>query len=97
MARRREIKAGAVLHGPMPGVDHDKFYIVAGVSADEVFVCSALINSHVNPFIQRRPRLLKRRIMISHETYSFLNYDSYVNCAQPLKRRLMDYIKGVVR
>lgn len=87
MARRREIKAGAVLHGPMPGVDHDKFYIVAGVSADEVFVCSVLINSQVNPFIQRRPRLLKRRIMISHETYSFLNYDSYVNCAQPLKIR----------
>ena len=73
------------MHGPMEGVTHDKFYIVVGISSDEIFVCSVLINSNINPFILRRPRLLMRQIKISHETYAFLNYDSYVNCAQPLK------------
>lgn len=85
MARPNDIKPGCILHGPMEGVDHGKFFVVAGVSKENVFVCSVIINSRIHPFIMKRPRLLKRQVKIPCKLYPFLDYDSYVNCAQPLK------------
>lgn len=85
MANIKDIKPGSIIHGPMPGVDHGKFYVISGVSEDILFVCSVIINSEIHPFIQRRPHLLKRQIKISNIDYPFLNYPSYINCAQPLK------------
>jgi len=76
---------GSVLLGPMPGVDHLKYYIVAGVSGDKLCVCSVVINSQINQFIQKRPHLLERQFEISDKNYSFLSHLSYVNCAQPIK------------
>ncbi len=76
---------GSVLLGPMPGVDHLKFYIVAGISGDKLCVCSVVINSQINQFIQKRPYLLERQLEISDKKYSFLSHLSYVNCAQPIK------------
>lgn len=76
---------GSVLLGPMPGVEHLKFYIIAGISGDRVCVCSVMINSQINPFILKRPFLLERQIEISNKKYSFLSHTSYINCAQPLK------------
>lgn len=85
MASIEEIKPGTILHGPMPGVDHDKFYVICGVSENVLFVCSVIINSEIHPFIRKRPHLLKRQIPISNVDYPFLAYPSYINCAQPLK------------
>lgn len=76
---------GSVLLGPMPGVGHLKFYIVASVSGDKLCVCSVVINSQINQFIQKRPHLLERQLEISDKKYSFLSHLSYVNCAQPIK------------
>ena len=87
---------GTVLLGEMEGVDHLKFFVVAGVSNDRVCVCSVVINSAINPFIMRRPHLLSRQVLILNEKYSFLSHDSYVNCAQPLKGT-SDFFKGYKR
>lgn len=87
---------GTVLLGEMEGVDHLKFFVVAGVSNDRVCVCSVVINSVINPFIMRRPHLLSRQVLILNEKYSFLSHDSYVNCAQPLKGT-SDFFKGYKR
>ena len=76
---------GTVLLGEMAGVDHLKFFVVAGVSNDRICVCSVVIKSAINPFIMRRPHLLSRQVQILNERYSFLTHDSYVNCAQPWK------------
>lgn len=76
---------GCVLLGPMPGVEHSKFYIVAGVSGDRLCICSVVINSQINQFIRKRPHLLERQLEISDEKYSFLSHLSYINCAQPIK------------
>ena len=76
---------GTVLLGEMAGVDHLKFFVVAGVSNDRICVCSVVINSAINPFIMRRHHLLSRQVQILNERYSFLTHDSYVNCAQPWK------------
>lgn len=76
---------GSVLLGPMPGVDHAKFYVIAGVSGDRICICSVIINSQINQFILKRPHLLERQLEISEKKYSFLSHTSYINCAQPIK------------
>jgi hypothetical protein len=70
---------GAVYLGPFPDVDHDKFYVIAGISGNRILACSVLINSRINPFIQRRPRLLDLQVMIKASSYEFLSHDSFIN------------------
>ena len=82
------IKPGDVFLGEMEGVDHEKFFIIAGVSGDRILCCSVLINSKINAFILRRPHLLERQLLLRADEYDFLSHDSYVNCAQPFKSRL---------
>lgn len=80
-----QMSPGNILLGPMPNVDHEKFYIIAGVNVDKICVCSVIINSEINQFILKRPSLLARQMELSPEKYSFLSHRSYVNCAQPIK------------
>lgn len=84
-ASRLNMVPGTVLLGEMEGVDHLKFFVVAGVSNNWICICSVVINSVINPFIMRRPHLLSRQVQLRNERYDFLSHDSYVNCAQPLK------------
>lgn len=46
------IAPGAVFLGPWADIDHEKFLIVAGISEDRILVCSVMINSEINPYIQ---------------------------------------------
>lgn len=85
------IRPGAIFLGPMEGVDHPKFYVVAGISGNRILACSVLINSQINPFIQRRPTLLKLQVPINPSDYSFLDHVSYINCASPLKGQLVRF------
>ena len=87
---------GTILLGEMKGVDHLKFFVVAGVSDNRVCVCSVIINSSINSFIMRRPHLLSRQVQLKCEDYRFLSHDSYINCAQPLKGG-SDFFKGCKR
>ena len=85
--RNLSVAPGAVFIGPWPGVDHEKFLIVAGVAEDRILVCSVMINSEINPYIQCRPRMLSCQVKLKASDYSFLNYDSYANCAQPIRAK----------
>lgn len=79
-----KIEVGSVLLGPMEGVNHKKFYIIAGISTDKLCICSVIINSEINQFIKKRPWLLECQVKITSQNNSFLDYDSFVNCAQPM-------------
>lgn len=83
------IEPGAIFHGPMEGVDHGKFYIIAGVSGDKYCICTVLINSDINQFIRKRPKLMAHQIPILHQNYTFLKYDSFINCGQPFSTNSM--------
>lgn len=91
--RLASIQPGDVFLGELEGVDHEKFFVIAGVSGDRVLCCSVLINSKINPFIKKRPHMLERQLELLATDYEFLSHDSYVNCAQPLKSRL-DFFAG---
>jgi len=85
--RKMAIAPGAVFLGPWVDVDHEKFLIVAGVSEDRILVCTVMINSEINQYIQKRPRMLSCQVELKSDTYGFLSHDSYANCAQPIKAK----------
>ena len=84
-ATQMQLLPGAILLGPMSNVEHEKFYIIAGINQNKLCVCSVIINSEINQFIRKRPQLLARQLELAPQKYSFLSHTSYVNCAQPLK------------
>lgn len=51
------------------GVDHGEFYIAAGVSGDKLCICSVVINSKINQFILKRPKLLALQVEILDDDY----------------------------
>lgn len=85
--RDMAVSPGAVFIGPWPGIDHEKFLIVAGVADDRILVCSVMINSEINSYIQCRPRLLSCQVPLKAADYDFLSHDSYANCAQPIRAK----------
>ena len=90
--RELSIAPGAVYLGPWADIDHEKFLIVAGVAEDRILVCSVLINSEINPYIQKRPRMLSCQVMLKGDEYDFLSHDSYANCAQPIRAKLESFL-----
>ena len=85
--RELSITSGSVFLGPWAGIDHEKFMIVAGVSGNKILVCSVLINSQINQYIMKRPKLLACQVELKSSDYDFLSHDSYANCAQPIKAK----------
>lgn len=85
--RGMAISAGAVFIGPWGNIDHEKFIVVAGVDENSVLVCTVLINSRINQYIIKRPKLHACQVEIKANDYEFLSHDSYINCAQPLKAK----------
>ena len=86
--RNLSIVPGAVFLGPWAEISHEKFLIVAGVTEDCILACTVLINSEINPYIQRRPRMLSCQVLLKDDDYDFLSHDSYANCAQPVRAKL---------
>ena len=82
--RELSIAPGSVFLGPWTGIDHEKFLIIAGVSGDKILVCSVMINSQINQYIMRRPKMLACQVELKCKNYDFLHHDSYANCAQPI-------------
>ncbi len=85
--RSLSISPGAVFIGPWVGIDHEKFLIVAGVTESKILICAVMINSQINQYILKRPKLLACQVELKGEDYEFLSHDSYANCAQPIKAK----------
>lgn len=91
------IVPGSVFIGPWEGIDHEKFLIVAGVNPERILVCSVMINSQINHYIQNRPKMLAGQLQLKVADYDFLNHDSFANCAQPIKASFKHFMKEGVR
>lgn len=85
--RGLSVAPGSVFLGPWAGIDHEKFLIVAGVSNDKILVCSVMINSQINQYIMKRPKMLACQVELKGCDYEFLSHNSYANCAQPIKAK----------
>ena len=83
--RSLSVSAGSVFLGPWKNIDHEKFVVVAGVGEERMLVCTVFINSGINQYILKRPKMLACQLEIKASDYDFLSHDSYINCAQPSK------------
>ena len=83
--RQLSVVPGAVFLGSWANIDHEKFLVVAGMDRNKILVCSVMINSRINQYILKRPKMLACQIELKAIDYQFLSHDSYANCAQPIK------------
>lgn len=83
------IQPGEILLLDLPLVDppHDKFVLVLSVEPAAFF---AFINSKISPFYRDRPHLSAAQVIIDAQNHSFLDYDSYVDCANPFIQEEID-------
>ena len=95
--KKLSIAPGAVFLGPWDGIDHEKYLIVAAVNPERILVCSVMINSQINRYIQNRPKMLAGQLKRRGTDYGFLKHDSFANCAQPIKANFEHFMKENVR
>lgn len=75
---------GDIFLNQFEGIDHPKFFIIAGIAADKIFTCAVYINSEIHPSLFRKQELLELQIPIKKANYPFLKYDSFVCCSTTL-------------
>ncbi|MDR0711590.1 MAG: hypothetical protein LBF67_04500 [Prevotellaceae bacterium] len=72
------IKRGAVLIGAFTGIDHKKFFVVAGESGE--MAGYFFINSNINSFVQSNKSFMDLQMPIKRSCYpSFLTHDSFID------------------
>lgn len=94
---RESIHVGDVFLKSFEGIDHPKFFIVAGISQDKVCLCTVYINSNIHPSILKKQYLLDLQVPLKKSTNPFLKYDSFANCStiiplqsEPLSKWMAD-------
>jgi len=89
------LSKGDVFLGKFEGIDHDKLFVIAGLSQDKIFICSVFINSNIPDFIYRKQELLDLQIPIKGNKYDFLKHDSFVSCNTQIKLNFSDLYKRI--
>ena len=78
---KQSLSLGDVFLKEFEGIEHPKFFIVAGLSGDKAFLCSVYINSRIHPSIMKKQNLLELQIPLRKSHNPFLKYDSFANCS----------------
>lgn len=90
------LQTGDVFLNEFKEASHKKFFIVAGLSQDKVYLCSVFINSKIHPSIHNKPKQLELQMPLKKNNNSFLKYDSYVNCAYPMRLDTSKIIDSII-
>ncbi|PID87981.1 MAG: hypothetical protein CSB06_02645 [Bacteroidia bacterium] len=93
---RNSLNAGAVFLKKFDEADHKKFFIIAGISDDKLFMCSVFINSKIHPAIAHKPRILDLQIPLLKTRNDFLKYDSFANCSYPIHLNSESITRSIV-
>ena len=84
---------GCVYAGRFTGIDHEKYFIIVGVSKDKTSFCSAFINSNIPRYVLSNSTLLCLQVNIQSRKYDFLTHDSFVSCTSINKHAMPDLLK----
>ena len=88
------IGRGDILLSEFDGIDHQKFFVVMGVSEDKV--CGFFfINSNIHPAIFNKQEQLNLQYPLLHRDYEFLKYDSFLCASSVIERKLSDITEGI--
>ena len=88
---RASLSKGDVFLGKFDGIDHQKFFVIAGLSQDKLCICSVYINTNIPNFIFKKQELLNLQVPIKGAKYDFLKHDSFVSCNTQLKFNFSDF------
>lgn len=90
------LKPGCVvrLEVKLTSITKPKFLIL--VATDDPEYLSFLVNSEINPFILKRPHLLRCQVSITAESHEFLHHDSHIACHEVFTIRREDVIKSLM-
>lgn len=88
------IDRGDILLSEFDGIDHQKFFVVMGVSENKV--CGFFfINSNIHPAIFNKQEQLNLQYPLLHRDYEFLKYDSFICASSVIERKLSDISEGI--
>jgi hypothetical protein len=77
---RAVVSIGDVFIGNFDGIDHPKYFVVAGMCENRINLCAVYINSNIPGFMYAKQKLLNLQVNIRGDKYSFLRHDSFVSC-----------------
>ena len=73
------VERGQILYSNIfANIDHPKFFVVVGVTEDEV-AGFFYINSRINNNVNTKEEQLRLQFPISKDDYEFLSHDSYIS------------------
>lgn len=81
---KQNLKNGDVFLKKFKGINHPKFFIIAGISKTKIYLCSVYINSNIHPSIMSKQNLLELQVPLKKGNNPFLKYDSFANCSNPI-------------
>ena len=88
------IDRGDILLSEFDGIDHQKFFVVMGVSENKV--CGFFfINSNIHLAIFNKQEQLNLQYPLLHRDYEFLKYDSFLCASSVIERKLSDISEGI--
>lgn len=90
-----QIERGSIFHSTIfEDIDHGKFFIIIGVSEDEV-AGFFFINSNIPRFMQDKPEQLALQYPLRHRLYNFLRYDSFVEASELIVKKKSGILKSI--
>ncbi len=93
---RQSINVGDVFLKKFEEAEHEKFFIIAGISKEKIYVCSVFINSRIHPSVINKPNIYKLHIPLLKTQNDFLSHDSYANCSYPISLDVDKITDGIV-
>lgn len=87
------LSKGSVFAGRFKGIDHEKYFIIVGITKDVISCCSVYINSNIPSFILKNNTLLSLQVNIAGRKYDFLTHDSFVSCNGIKEHTISDLYK----
>ena len=93
---RQSITVGDVFLKKFEEAEHEKFFIIAGISEAKIYVCSVFINSKIHPSVFNKPNIYKLHIPLLKSHNDFLSHDSYANCSYPIPLDVDKIADGII-
>lgn len=88
------IQRGDILLSEFDGIDHQKFFVVMGISENKM--CGFFfINSNIHPAIFNKQEQLNMQYPLRRHDYSFLKYDSFLCASSVIERSVATISEGI--
>lgn len=90
------LKPGCVIRIDVKFPEQTKPKFLVLVAADDPDFLSFIINSEINPFIEKRLHLLQCQVMLDVNSHGFLQHDSYAACHEVWPIRKEEVIQALL-